>query len=177
MPISVSQAGTLNKAVEPAVCGMGWRWPTSRHAKCLLQSWMFNMWGPKPRAWEEVLTRARSKGGCVAWGRAQEGWMVSEFMPPQKLTPFTSIGGSVGCTAVGANAEQVAYPNINMFVCSVATWKDLSRFLWVDTAFQIFSSRADLCHQVSEHPLHVPSTSILLLAFSDQIDFPTFIIG
>lgn len=72
---------------------------------------------------------------------------------------------------MGANAEQMAYPNINMFVCSIPTWKDLSHFLWIDIAFQNFSSRADFCHQVSEHPLHVPFPSIPFLALSDQTDF------
>lgn len=129
--------------------------------------------GLERRCWPEHVLR---EGVLPEEEPRKAGWFQS--LCPHRSSPHSqALEVLVGCTAVGANAEQVAYPNINMFVCSIATWKDWSRFLWVDTAFQNFSSRADLCHQVSEHPLHVPSTSILLLAFSDQIDFPTFIIG
>lgn len=53
------------------------------------------------------------------------GWFQS--VCPHRSSPHAQV--LVGCIAVGANAEQVADPNINMFVCSIATWKDLSRFL------------------------------------------------
>lgn len=48
--------------------------------------------------------------------------MVSEFMPPTGAHLTHLLEVLVGCIAVGANAEQVAYPNTNMFVCSIATW-------------------------------------------------------
>lgn len=48
--------------------------------------------------------------------------MVSEFMPPTGAHLIHLLEVLVGCIAVRGNAEQVAYPDINMFVCSIATW-------------------------------------------------------
>lgn len=74
---------------------------------------------------------------------------------------------------MGVNADQVAHPNINVCVCSIATWKDFPHFLWTDIAYRNFISRADLCKQVSEHPLCVPFESgVSPLVFLDEINFP-----
>lgn len=51
--------------------------------------------------------------------------MFSELMPPQELIHSQVSEDLVAYIAIGDNADKVA-SNINMFVCSIATWKDLS---------------------------------------------------
>lgn len=91
----VRQGHQIKQSMEPAVCGVGWRrWPTSSQ-KCVFCSpgcltCEGQNQGLERKCWPEQVLRE----GCIAWGRAQEGWVVSEFMPPQELTLFTGIGSS-----------------------------------------------------------------------------------
>lgn len=157
------------QSMEPAVCAIGWRrWGTQgipSHAqppdlaaapRCIFCSpgcltCKGQSQGLERKHWPEWVVR----DGCVAWGRAQEGWVVSEFCPHRSSPHSQASEVLVACVAMGVNADQMAHPNINVFVCSVATWKDFSHFLWIDIAYQNFISKSDLCKQVSEHPLRM----------------------
>lgn len=64
--------------------------------------------------------------------------MFSELMPPQELIHSQVSEDLVAYIAIGDNADEVA-SNINMFVCSIATWKDLSCFLWIEAYRNVIS--------------------------------------
>lgn len=112
MPRSVSQAGTPKKAEHGDCCQWsGLQEVTYQQpAMCVLQSWMLNMWGPKPRAWEEVLTRADL---LPEEEPGKAGWFQS--LCPHRSSPSSqALEVLVGCIAMGANAERVVYANINV---------------------------------------------------------------
>lgn len=56
------------------------------------------------------------------------GWFWS--LCPHRSSPYSqALEVLVGCIAVGANTEQLAFPNVDVFVCSIATRNDLSHYL------------------------------------------------
>lgn len=57
--------------------------------------------------------------------------MFAELTLPQELSYSQTSENLVAYIAMGDNANKVAC-NINVFVCSIATWKDLSCFLWIE---------------------------------------------
>lgn len=93
---ALSQAETPNKA-EHGVCCLwsGLEEVTYQQpAMCLLQCWMLNMWGPKPRAWEEVLTRVGSNGGVFCLRKSPGRLDGFRVYAPHRSSPYSPIGGS-----------------------------------------------------------------------------------